>query len=103
MTTLEGAAPDHVAAVAREIDERLASLENILFAIYNLRELTPRSRDYVISFGERLLAPILAAALRHQGLIKAAPEVRFAHLITGTHTAWLEQLQATEPTPQPPQ
>ncbi len=68
MTTLEGAAPDHVAEVGAEIDERLINLENILFAIYNLRELTPRSKDYVISFGERLLAPILGAALRQRGI-----------------------------------
>ena len=48
-------------------------------------------------------AAFLAAALRHQGLIKAAPEVRFAHLITGTHATWFEQLKTTEPTPQSPQ
>lgn len=37
-----------------------------------------------------------AAALRHQGLIKAAPEVRFAHLITGRHGEWFSQLAALE-------
>jgi aspartate kinase len=68
ITTLEGAAPDSIAEVGAEIEERLISLENILFAIYNLRELTPRSRDHVISFGERLLAPIVGAALRQRGI-----------------------------------
>ena len=64
ISTLEGAAPSFVAETGQEIEERLISLQNILFAVYNLRELTPRSKDYIISFGERLLAPVLSAALR---------------------------------------
>jgi aspartate kinase len=68
MTTLEGAAPGFVAEVGAEIENRLISLENILYAVYNLRELTPRSKDYIISFGERLLAPILGAAIRQRGI-----------------------------------
>jgi len=68
MTTLEGAAPDYVAETGSVIEDRLISLQNILFAVYNLRELTPRSRDYIISFGERLLAPIISAALRQRGI-----------------------------------
>ncbi len=67
-TTLEGAAPDHIAETSPIIDEHLARLQNILFAIYNLRELSPRSKDYVISFGERLLAPIVGAALCQRGI-----------------------------------
>lgn len=35
--------------------------------ISHLRELTPRSRDYLLSFGECLSAPILAAAIRSLG------------------------------------
>ena len=68
ITTLEGAAPDYVGEVGVEMEEQLIRLQNILFAIYNLRELTPRSKDYVISFGERLLAPILSASLRQRGI-----------------------------------
>ena len=61
MATLRGAAPDYVREVEEIIEKRLASLQHILFAIYNLRELTPRSKDYVISYGERLLAPVMGA------------------------------------------
>jgi aspartate kinase len=68
MTTLEGAAPAHIAEVGAEIDNQLIRLQNILFAIYNLREITPRSKDHIISFGERLLVPILAAAIRERGI-----------------------------------
>jgi aspartate kinase len=68
ITTLEGAAPASVAEVGAVIEERLENLQNILFAVFNLRELTPRSKDYIITFGERLLAPILSAAIRERGI-----------------------------------
>ena len=68
MKTLEGAAPDYAQEVGAVIEKRLASLQHVLSAIHNLRELTPRSKDYVISYGERLLAPIVGAALRQRGI-----------------------------------
>ena len=68
MKTLEGAAPDYAKEVGAVIEKRLASLQHVLSAIHNLRELTPRSKDYVISYGERLLAPIVGAALRQRGI-----------------------------------
>jgi len=68
MTTLAGAAPDYTREVGEVIEKRLASLQHILFAVHNLRELTPRSKDYIISYGERLLAPVIGAALRQRGI-----------------------------------
>jgi aspartate kinase len=82
MTTLEGAAPDYIAEVGAEIEERLISLENILSAVYHLRELTPRSKDYIISFGERLLAPVLCAALRHRGIASCVMDGCEAGILT---------------------
>ncbi|MFA4877640.1 MAG: aspartate kinase [Methanoregula sp.] len=82
MTTLEGAAPNEVAPVGAEIEERLISLQNILFAVYNLRELTPRSKDYIISFGERLLAPIVGAALRERGIASTVMDGCEAGILT---------------------
>ena len=61
-------APDHAAVAIAAIDEHLVSLANILQAIHALRELTPRSRDYIISFGERFSAVVVAAALQQQGI-----------------------------------
>jgi aspartate kinase len=84
MTTLEGSAPDFVPEVGAVLEEKLISLQNILFAIYNLRELTPRSKDYVISFGERLLAPILGAALRQRGIVSTVMDGCEAGILT-TH------------------
>ncbi len=94
MSTLEGAAPDYIAETGSVIEERLISLQNILFAVYNLRELTPRSKDYVISFGERLLAPILGAALRQRGIRSTVLDGCEAGILTtlqhGESTALLE-------------
>ncbi len=94
MTTLEGAAPDYVAETGAVIDDRLISLQNILFAVYNLRELTPRSKDYIISFGERMLAPIICAALRQRGIPSSVIDGCDAGILTtsqyGESTALLE-------------
>ena len=97
MSTLEGAAPDYVAETGSVIEERLISLQNILFAVYNLRELTPRSKDYIISFGERLLAPIIGAALRQRGIPSTVLDGCDAGILTtlqhGESTALLESDQ----------
>jgi aspartate kinase len=94
MTTLEGAAPDYVAETGAVIEEQLISLQNILFAVYNLRELTPRSKDYIVSFGERLLAPIIGAALRQRGIPTTVLDGCEAGILTtlqhGESTALLE-------------
>jgi aspartate kinase len=94
MTTLEGAAPDYVAETGAVIEDRLISLQNILFAVYNLRELTPRSKDYIISFGERMIAPIVSAALRQRGIPSSVIDGCDAGILTtpqhGESTALLE-------------
>ncbi len=50
------------------VEGLLSSLERITEGIEQLRELTQRSRDYLLSFGERLSAPILAGALIERGI-----------------------------------
>ena len=53
--------PDAVAAL-------LAQLEQLILGISMVGELTPRSRDAVASFGERLSAPLFRKALELEGL-----------------------------------
>jgi aspartate kinase len=56
----------------RELVSRLeqlnSELERTVEGIAHLRELTSRSRDYLLSFGERLSTPILAATVSAIGL-----------------------------------
>ncbi len=42
----------------------ISELKKVLTGICYVGELTPKSRDYVLSFGERLSAPIVCSALR---------------------------------------
>ena len=75
-------APDYVDEVTAVIDDRLTRLQNILTAVYTLKELTPRSRDYIISFGERLSAPIVSAALRQRGIPSVVLDGAEAGIVT---------------------
>jgi len=67
----------HVATVTEAIDntgiqkeveqiikKTVSELEKVLTGICYVGEITPKSRDYVLSFGERLSAPIVWGALR---------------------------------------
>lgn len=50
------------------ISEEIAELEQVLFGISLIRELTTRTTDYVASFGERMSSKIFAAYARKAGL-----------------------------------
>ncbi|WP_202319510.1 aspartate kinase [Archaeoglobus neptunius] len=67
-----------VATTERLLDE----LEKVLLGISYLGELTRRSEDYIISFGERLLAPIFSAALLSIGVDSVALTGGDAGIIT---------------------
>lgn len=50
------------------LDENHKVLKDLLHGIYLVKELTPRSKDYVLSFGERNSAYIIAHMLREMGI-----------------------------------
>ncbi|MEM1054231.1 MAG: bifunctional aspartate kinase/homoserine dehydrogenase I [Bacteroidota bacterium] len=54
-------------AVQAALDARLADLGDLLDGVALLREVTPRTRDAVVATGERLSAPLVAAAFRAMG------------------------------------
>jgi len=68
MKVLSEVAADCAGDVGNQIEERLSDLENILNAVHNLRELTPRSMDYIITYGERLNSLVVSAAVRQRGI-----------------------------------
>jgi aspartate kinase len=84
LRVLEQVAGDDSDEVRELIDIRLDNLKNILNAVHTLRELTPRSQDYVLSFGERLSALILSAALRNRGIRSVAMDGCEAGLVTSS-------------------
>jgi len=62
------ASKNELESVKAELREKVAEMEKALIGICLLGELTPRSLDYISSFGERLTTPILAGTLRSIGI-----------------------------------
>ncbi len=89
-------APDYADEVTAVIDDRLTRLQNILTAVYTLKELTPRSRDYIVSFGERLSAPIVSAALRQRGISSIFLNGAEAGIVTTANHGDARALPASE-------
>lgn len=53
---------------SRAVKNALENLERALTGVVYLGELSPRSQDLIMSFGERLSAPILAGAIQSLGV-----------------------------------
>jgi aspartate kinase len=51
-----------------ELDQTSGELEEILHSVAKLMELTSRSKDFILSFGEKMSAPLICAAVRDSGL-----------------------------------
>jgi aspartate kinase len=54
--------------VTKITEETISELEKVLTGVCYIGELTPKSKDYVVSFGERLSAPIVWGAIKDQKL-----------------------------------
>ncbi|HTB58691.1 MAG TPA: aspartate kinase [Polyangia bacterium] len=65
---LRGAARRGTKEVAAEIARSMDELDRLLSSLAVLKELTARTRDFIVSRGERLSARLLAAALGAAGL-----------------------------------
>ncbi len=87
---------DHAAVEA--IEALCTKLERLLYGIAYTEEITPRTRDFALSFGERLSAQVVAANLRERGLDSEAFEADQVGLMTdetyGNATALLEETKA---------
>jgi aspartate kinase len=54
--------------VTRTVRNLLGEMRNVVLGMSHVGELTPRSKDLLLSFGERLSAPIIAGALTSEGI-----------------------------------
>jgi aspartate kinase len=81
--------------VKSEIEARIKELENILIGIYYLGELTSRSLDYILSFGERLSAPILTGMLRSMKIDALALTGGEAGIVTDSNFGEARPLEET--------
>lgn len=83
------------AALRATLAGRFEALAELLDGVYLLRECTPRTRDAVMGTGERLSAPLVAAAFRRAGLPARALD---ATDLIRTDDTFGEAAVLTEPT-----
>ncbi|HLG14055.1 MAG TPA: lysine-sensitive aspartokinase 3 [Blastocatellia bacterium] len=76
--------PFSLESVERSIAEQFAELEGLARSIAMLGELTPRSQDAIVSFGERLSSSLVAAAFRAHGIKSELVDSR-SFIITDDH------------------
>jgi len=96
--TIQQALDDpHVAAdVTEKLLPMFSEMGNVFSGICYLGELTDRSLAYIVSFGERLCAPIVAGALRCLGINSASYTGGDAGIITNSQYASAELLSTVE-------
>ena len=70
---------------ASEVKELLLQLRTLLTGIGMLRELTRRTRDYVLSFGERLSVRVMSAYLNKEGIPSCALDAWDAGLVSDSN------------------
>ena len=77
------------------ISEEIAELEHVLFGISLIRELTARTSDYIVSFGERMSSKIVAAYARKAGINAEALNAYELGMVTDGNFGNAEILPAT--------
>ncbi|MDV3243576.1 MAG: aspartate kinase [Nitrososphaerales archaeon] len=60
--------PQEKAALLEKLDGMLDELRTVMTGVSILGELSPRTRDMIVSYGERLAAPIVSAEIRARGI-----------------------------------
>ena len=83
------------ASLAPKLDPYFAELENFLRGLAAVRELTPRSSDYLLSFGELLSSLIVADAFAIRGLNSAWVDSRACLVTDATHTRATPHMEET--------
>lgn len=68
-----------------DIKALLNDMSTMLHSMNVLGEVTPRSMDYIVSFGERLIAPIVSAALRDASIKSQAFTGKEAGILTDSN------------------
>jgi aspartate kinase len=79
--------------VRNEAEALLEELRNLLLGISMIKELTPRTRDYLVSFGERLSVRIVAAYCAAAGIRARALDAWDAGFISDSRFSSAELLK----------
>ncbi len=82
-------------AAQAQVQELLAALQDVLRGIAALGELSPRTQDNVLSFGEILSSVLVAAAFKAAGLDSVHIDSRECIVTDSSHTRAVPLLEAT--------
>ena len=82
----------------RQMEKLFHECDQLLRGAMLLHELTPRARDSVLSLGERLCAPVVAAALTQQAISSEAIEATELVVTDSYHGAAEPQMDLTRTT-----
>ncbi len=74
--TVKELIPDSPETVRNQVKKSFDELREILHGVYLLKELTPRSADLIMGFGERLSATIISRFLASQGMAALYTDAR---------------------------
>ena len=86
---------DELNRLQGDIDERVREFERLCMAVAILGELTDRGLAVISGLGERLLAPILAAAIRSRGLQAAFVDAGELIVTDDNYASAAPQMEAT--------
>jgi aspartate kinase len=75
-----------------ELEVMFDALDELLRGIVAVGELTPRTTDYVVSFGERLSSKLVAAAFLARGMRAVLVDARDVMVTDATHTRAIPQI-----------
>src|SRR5690242_1396257 len=76
-----------------ELEEEFNTLDELLRGIAAVGELTPRTSDYVVSYGERLSSKICTAAFSARGVNAVLVDSREVMITDAQHTKAVPQVQ----------
>lgn len=79
----------------KNLDSQFAELVNLVRSVATLGELSPRSQDAIVSFGERLSTPIFSAALEASGVKAQLVDARDLLVTDDNFTAAVPDLAAS--------
>jgi aspartate kinase len=87
---------DERAALVSDLDARFDELEAIVRALSVVEEVSPRSRDTIVSFGEITSSRIVAAALEDAGTRSRSVDPRSVLVTDAEHGAAQPDVEATD-------
>jgi aspartate kinase len=76
-----------------DLEDEFNTLDELLRGIAAVGELTPRTSDYVVSYGERLSSKIVTAAFSARGLSATLVDSREVMITDAQHTKAVPQIQ----------